>query len=111
MLGRPSLDPHGDPIPGSTGVMPVQDLIALLHLPTNSPAEVRRVPDDDPERLRYLASLGLVPGARVTVLKREPFDGPITLSITPQEDHSQRRQRSAVVGVELAKHIFVTRPD
>ena len=42
---------------------------------------VVRVSDDDPEVLRYLAALGIMPGVTVAVLACEPFDGPITLSI------------------------------
>ena len=40
---------------------------------------VRQVMDEDGERLRYLAELGIRPGAIVRILDRAPFDGPITL--------------------------------
>jgi DtxR family Mn-dependent transcriptional regulator len=44
-----------------------------------------RVADEDPEMLRYLAELSIVPGKRVTVKSRAPFDGPITLSVGRHE--------------------------
>src|ERR671919_712009 len=37
------------------------------------------VPDGDPELLRYLAQLGLVPGAHVELVAFAPFGGPVTL--------------------------------
>ena len=41
-------------------------------------ATVRRVPDGDPELLRYLARLGIVRTARVRMVGKEPFQGKIT---------------------------------
>ena len=39
----------------------------LADVPVGETVEIRRVDEREPERLRYLASLGLVPGAVVTV--------------------------------------------
>src|SRR6266550_2428063 len=66
-LGHPQFDPHGDPIPTSAGVLPVRDLVPLDELPLDTPSVVRRISDEDPDKLRYVASLGLVPGAQVRV--------------------------------------------
>ena len=44
-------------------------------------AIVRRVPDGDPELLRYLAELGIVPTEPVVVISRAPFDGPLTVEV------------------------------
>ena len=38
-------------------------------------AAVSRVPDADPELLRYLSELGLTPGADVEVVSHAPFAG------------------------------------
>ena len=51
----------------------------LSEVPAGSEVEVRRVNEHEPGRLRYLAELGLVPGAVVTVLERQPFDGPLSI--------------------------------
>ena len=64
---------------------------------------VRQVEDDDPERLRYLKSLGLVPMAVATVLKREPFGGPITVRVEDGDTHEQ------IIGPELAACLLVER--
>ncbi|MDQ2670463.1 MAG: metal-dependent transcriptional regulator [Gemmatimonadota bacterium] len=80
-LGDPEFDPHGDPIPAADGSMAAHAFTPLDELPVGSDAVVRRVATSDPARLRYVAELGLQPGARVHVSAREPFGGPITLEV------------------------------
>ena len=92
VLGHPSVDPHGDPIPDVDGAIHEPASTPLSELPEGSPVELRRVDESDPERLRYIASIGLQPGARVLVVDRQPFDGPITIEVEGQ---------SHVIGHEL----------
>jgi DtxR family Mn-dependent transcriptional regulator len=106
-LGHPQFDPHGDPIPTSTGVLPVRDLVPLDELPLGTPSVVRRISDADPDLLRYVASLGLVPGATVRVTERSPFDGPIYLQVT-SEGNPAPQQR--VIGTEIARNVYANRP-
>ncbi len=108
-LGHPQFDPHGDPIPSTTGDLPVQDVVPLADLPPDTPSIVRRIPDDDPDLLRYVASLGLVPDASVIVKKRGPFNGPVFLEVTaPGENGNPHEQ---VIGREIAASISVSRPE
>lgn len=100
-LNNPAFDPHGDPIPARDGTMAVMDTTALSDVPAGEQARVARVPDDsNSELLRYLASLGLVPGAVVTVLVVGPFFGPLTIEV------DGTRQ---VIGRNLAELILVRR--
>ena len=69
-----------------------------IDTPIGRPATVRRVPDSDAELLRYIQSLGLVPGAVVEVSGREPFEGPVSVRV----DGVDR-----VLGVGLASRLFV----
>ena len=80
-LGHPTADPHGDPIPSSDGTMPMSSCNSLHDLAIDVLGQIIRVKDQHPNRLRYLADLGFVPGAIVTVHARAPFDGPLTLGI------------------------------
>jgi DtxR family Mn-dependent transcriptional regulator len=80
-LGDPTHDPHGDPIPTKAGALARVEGVALGQLEKGKPAVVARVSDRSPEKLRYLVSLGLLPGARVTLLQRAPFHGPLTLRV------------------------------
>jgi len=79
-LGYPDTDPHGDPIPGPDLTLPAETSRALLELEPGDDAVICRVPDDAP-LLRYLASLGMVPEARVRMVDKAPFDGPVSLEV------------------------------
>jgi len=78
-LGHPTVDPHGDPIPEADGSIHELATTALHEVAVGSTVEIRRVDEGDPERLRYLAALGLVPGVTITLVDRQPFGGPVTV--------------------------------
>jgi DtxR family Mn-dependent transcriptional regulator len=99
VLGHPTVDPHGDPIPTKDGRMDRTTYDRLVDLPPGDAATIRRVPDGDPSLLQYLAELGLVPGARVEVIEKSPFDGPLTLRVGRRR-HSIGRQLAETVLVE-----------
>jgi DtxR family transcriptional regulator, Mn-dependent transcriptional regulator len=80
-LGHPTHDPHGDPIPSKNGALAPLRGVALSELPAGQPRTVLRVSDRHPEKLRYLVSLGILPGARITVVERAPFQGPLTIRV------------------------------
>jgi len=84
-LGNPEFDPHGDPIPGSDGSIAELIYVPLTEIPVDSSAELCRVDTGHPDRLRYLASLGLTPGAMCSVVGREPFQGPVTIRVGGKE--------------------------
>lgn len=99
-LGHPQYDPHGEPIPTRWGEVERPELVCLQELPVGELAELRMVSVQDPERLRFLASLGLKPGVRFEVLARQPFNGPITLRISGPPGREQ------VIGHELAGMVW-----
>lgn len=70
LLGHPTRDPHGDPIPEPDGAIRVPRAWTLWD---SNPGDwqVVRVSDADPELLRYLGSVGLVLDARVRVTRQE----------------------------------------
>ncbi|MBC8161543.1 MAG: metal-dependent transcriptional regulator [Roseiflexaceae bacterium] len=80
-LGDPTFDPHGDPIPNIHGELPVDATQRLSELGPHEGGVVERVRDQNPERLRYLADLGIRPGVGVQVVASAPFDGPITVRV------------------------------
>ncbi|MEX2177334.1 MAG: metal-dependent transcriptional regulator [Gemmatimonadaceae bacterium] len=85
-IGEPETDPHGAPIPTREGrVQEERTLVPLGTLEPGTWARVERVSDESAERLRYFAELGVVPGAVVQVIGREPFDGPIALLVQDTE--------------------------
>jgi DtxR family Mn-dependent transcriptional regulator len=78
-LGRPTHDPHGDPIPTRDLVISSGKPRTLLELDEGDSATVAHVPDSDASLLRHLADLGLLPGARVRVVRTAPFGGSVTI--------------------------------
>jgi DtxR family Mn-dependent transcriptional regulator len=90
-LGHPHYDPHGDPIPAVDGALPVHGACCLADLPVTAFARIVRVRDQDADRLRYLADLGLVPGAELILVASAPFDGPLTLRLADDLQALDRR--------------------
>ena len=69
LLDHPVTDPHGASIPGQDGSMSQPDTILLSELVAGQSAVITEVNDDDPELLRYCASLGLRPGVEIQLIK------------------------------------------
>jgi DtxR family Mn-dependent transcriptional regulator len=84
VLGNPTVDPHGDPIPTPDGDIHETASIPLSEVPAGTSVEVRQVEEGQPDRLRYIASVGLRPGVHLTVVDRQPFQGPITIEVAGQ---------------------------
>jgi DtxR family Mn-dependent transcriptional regulator len=97
-LGRPTRDPHGDPIPTKDGTLVAGSHERLSEMEPGATGVIRRVSDRNAEMLRYLALRGLVPDATVQVVEKAPFNGPITVK-TGEAAH--------VLGRDLASHIHV----
>lgn len=98
MLGYPTHDPHGDPIPTRDGKIAktVNDPLSEAALGAN--LVISRVSDEDPKLLDYLEQIGLMPGASIEVLHKEPFDGPVTLRVGKEEK---------TVGFGVAGNVYV----
>jgi DtxR family Mn-dependent transcriptional regulator len=71
MLGRPTHDPHGDPIPNSDGEIVTKQLDSLLTCPLGTSLRVTRITDQDPAFLRFIESNDLKPGQAVAVERRD----------------------------------------
>lgn len=80
-LGHPTTDPHGAPIPTKEGAISAPLSRRLSTAAPGSIVTVAEVEDEDAALLTYLAELGLVPGARVTVVAQAPFGGPLHIEI------------------------------
>ncbi len=98
LLGHPTVDPHGDPIPTEEGLVDEEALPDLTELEVGQRAEIRRVTAQDPAMLQYLSSVGLTPDKTITVMDKGPFEGPLTLLI----DGAQR-----VIGWKVAREVQV----
>ena len=79
LLGNPTHDPHGDPIPQRDGTLPQDRGVSLVTFKVGQTVEITRITNQDPEVLRYLAAHNLVPGNCFEIVEHAPFAGPLTL--------------------------------
>jgi DtxR family Mn-dependent transcriptional regulator len=80
-LGNPTVDPHGDPIPSRELKLAETTAPALAELEPGETAIFVRISDTDPEMLRFLGERGIVPGTKLEVVDRQPFDGPLFVRV------------------------------
>ncbi len=66
-LGDPETDPHGHIIPEKDGVVAERQEVALSKWPCGVPAVISSVSDRDPNALREMKRMGLVPGISLKV--------------------------------------------
>jgi DtxR family Mn-dependent transcriptional regulator len=98
-LNYPQFDPHGDPIPAMDGSMASMSTLILADMPVGAAMRVVRILEDsNSELLRYLAGLGLVPGAEVRTVAIAPFSGPLTIEVGGED---------RIIGRNLAELILV----
>jgi DtxR family Mn-dependent transcriptional regulator len=97
ILGHPTEDPHGAPIPDRSGQIIRCERFPLGELDPGKTATVVEVMDQDPELLRYLSELGLVLRTKVTLVKVEPFDGPLMILIDDIEHGIGRKAASQIL--------------
>jgi DtxR family transcriptional regulator, Mn-dependent transcriptional regulator len=71
MLGQPTHDPHGDPIPDADGAIAPLAMDNLLTCPTGTALKVARITDQDPSFLRFVESNNLKPGQMIEVEARD----------------------------------------
>src|SRR5205823_12286395 len=84
LLKHPTEDPHGDPIPNKGGGVVVARSQPLSTVLPGQQVIVQRVSDENPDLLRYLAELGLIPGALVQVEMVAPYGGVYTVRVGEQ---------------------------
>jgi DtxR family Mn-dependent transcriptional regulator len=97
-MGHPVRDPHGEPIPTADLQMPSDDLTPLSALRPAQTATIQRIKAPDPELLRYLQGLGLVPGAQIEVTDYSPFDHNLTIKVG---------RKTTVLGLNITGKVFV----
>jgi DtxR family transcriptional regulator, Mn-dependent transcriptional regulator len=98
MLGRPTHDPHGDPIPTADGEMTARQLDSLLTCPLGTPLKVTRISDQDPAFLRFIESNDLKPGEPVEVESRDDVADSVML---------KQRDRRITIGTRAASKLLV----
>jgi DtxR family transcriptional regulator, Mn-dependent transcriptional regulator len=102
MLGRPEVDPHGDPIPSPEGRIPRTEDFDLLTAPVQTSLQVSRVIDQDPVFLRFVEQQELVPGRNVTIESRDEASDAVRLTLDTG--------RPITIGSRAAAKVLVRTP-
>jgi DtxR family Mn-dependent transcriptional regulator len=98
-LGNPETCPHGHPIPGSKAAkVRKKPPTPLSQLCVGDEATIERVSEEEPQLLQYLATLGLLPNARIRVREIAPFKGPMLVQVAGSQ---------YALGQEVASKIMV----
>ena len=84
-LGRPKVDPHGDPIPDQNGEFEVGEVFILSEFRKNDRVVIIGVGSSEPTLLQYLEQKKIRPGVKVKVLEKIEFDGSMNLEIEGSE--------------------------
>ena len=105
ILGYPTTDPHGAPIPSRDGNIEQRDTNLLSELTQGDNAIIVEVSDDDTDMLRYLGKLQLYPQTNIQIISISPFDQLITIRIIPNEDGNN----DFVIGQKVASSILVSK--
>jgi DtxR family Mn-dependent transcriptional regulator len=99
MLGRPAVDPHGDPIPDPQGAVPVLDYDSLMTCPLGASVTISRVSDQDREFLKFAELHELRPGDVVRVEERNAAGDSVLLR--------GRNDRRVTIGARAASKVLV----
>jgi DtxR family transcriptional regulator, Mn-dependent transcriptional regulator len=100
LSGEPRFDPHGDPIPDKTGLMPVLHRRSLSKSVEGCRCQVLGVNEDSPEFLNYLTDLQIGLDTKLQVEKIFKYDGSLMLRLKQNE--------RAVISPTVAERILVT---
>jgi len=80
-LGHPKTCPHGNPIPTACGGIVEEKSEPLSTLKSKESGVIAKIKDETAEVLKYIAVLGLLPGASIEIVEKAPFDGPVTVKV------------------------------
>jgi DtxR family Mn-dependent transcriptional regulator len=81
LLNYPATCPHGEPIPTANGPAPPGAAERLDRVPAGRRAWIQQIVQEEASLLRYLASLGLLPGAEIRVEEVAPLGGPLLIRL------------------------------
>lgn len=101
MLGRPAVDPHGDPIPDAGGVFAAPEHASLAAAEIGVRYRVGRIVDQSGEFLRLVERFGLRPGKRLRLVAVDAAADTLEVEL--------ERGRRASLGLRAAAKILVER--
>jgi DtxR family transcriptional regulator, Mn-dependent transcriptional regulator len=105
LLGHPTVDPHGDPIPTAAGHVAPSDAHSLATCSLEATVEVTRVLDQEARFLQFVDHCGLMPGTRWRVTERNTQAESVTVRRAQQKTGEPQLLSLAAAGKFLVKEI------
>ena len=100
LLGHPTTDPHGDPIPTAAGTLSHQHYRSLVECGVGEIVRIRRLSDQDPSFLQFMDQHGLTPGIDMSIVARSDAAEAVTVRPDGGRDITVGRGAAAKVLVE-----------
>jgi DtxR family Mn-dependent transcriptional regulator len=98
MLGHPTRDPHGHPIPSRDGIVDELPTHTLADLEPGTSARIDQISDEDADLLHLLEQRGLMPGVAVEVVDARPLEGLLVVAVDGTEQ---------LIGHPVAEKVYV----
>lgn len=99
-LQYPKTCPHGNPVPDKDGRISIDNYEPLVNLPVKTKGKVMKIINEKENVLKYLATLGLLPGVEIEVEENTPLGGPILVKVS---------EAKYALGREISSSIYVKR--
>ncbi|MBU2949815.1 metal-dependent transcriptional regulator [Tamlana agarivorans] len=99
LLGFPTHDPHGDPIPDKDGNYSPVKSVNILEVKPGNEGVLAQVKDSSDVFLRYLNKNNLALGDTIKVVDFEPFDNSLTIEIASQK---------MIISSDVAKNLYIS---
>jgi len=99
-LDYPKTCPHGNPVPDKDGRIMRESCEPLANLPVKSKGKVMKIINEKEDLLKYLATLGLLPGVEIEIEEKAPFGGPILVKVS---------EARYALGREISSSIYIKR--
>jgi len=103
VLGSPTSDPHGDPIPAADGTIPQLDAVPLSEIELGASVVVARISDADPALLQFFAERGIGIGTHLVTSEGAPFSESIDVRISGED-------RGIALGRSATDALYVSAP-
>ena len=97
-LNYPKFDPHGDPIPTKSGIIPSTKRITLSEMKINSEGIIMGVSLDNKEFLDHLTKISISIGTKIEAIDRIIFDQSMKIKINSKIEH---------ISKEIANNILI----
>lgn len=110
MLGRPAVDPHGDPIPTAEGAIAEVEGVSLLNAPIQARLRITRIVDQDAGFLRFAEQCDLMPGRDVVVQTRDTASDTVLVTSDAGNSVSIGRRAAAKILVQTLSSVPPTPP-